>query len=297
MPQAARLVDTAQIVEEFDTSRPRISVWSNNADSGFPSVARTTGRKRFWRHDQVAAFFAERATRQRKLSAAVLESDQDELLGKAEVAKLLGYTRVATIDAYRRDRPGYFPKPDQQDTDGQQWRRGTIVAWATSRPGKGRRRSAPASLPQTSAHGNPDELLGISEAATLLGYSSVASFLSALSQGNIPELPQPEALKKEGRARPRKKWRRATLVAAARQRGTLPPPYQEDDDMVGASEAAQILGYANTSSFLSALGHGTLPELDEPDGFKYRRGSAGPPRQQRWKRLRLEALAERRASP
>ncbi|MFD7409897.1 hypothetical protein ACFV7R_46680 [Streptomyces sp. NPDC059866] len=146
-------------------------------------------------------------------------------ISSREVAKLLGYTRTSTIDAYFRDRPGYFPEPDE-DVDGPMWRRGTIVAWAASRLGKGRRSSAPAAaLPSVSADGDPDELLGTAEVASLLGYGSVASFSSALYQGRIPELPEPEILEREegSRGGARKKWRRATVVAAARQRGVLPP--------------------------------------------------------------------------
>jgi predicted DNA-binding transcriptional regulator AlpA len=233
------------------------------------------------------------------LPTAVLEADQDQLLAKQEVAVLLGYTSTATIDAYFRDRPDYFPQPDQDGGDGAHWRRGTIVTWATNRPGKGRRGSAPsAPMPEVSADGDPDELLGTAEVAALLGYGSVPSFSSALSQGRIPELPQPEATekKKGGRGRPSRKWRRATVVAAARRRGVLPASDEEHQNMVGAEEAARILGYKDADSFISALGHGYLPELYEPDALMYRRGSAGRPRQQRWKRSRLEELAARRSS-
>ncbi|MGX1545152.1 helix-turn-helix transcriptional regulator [Streptomyces adustus] len=299
MSPAERLVDTAQIVSEFGTSKPRISEWSNDPDSGFPALAHTEGRKRFWRHAEVAAFFAQRAPKKRTLPAAVLEADQEELLTKREVAQLLGYTRTSTIDAYFRDRPGYFPEPDA-DVDGPAWRRGTIVAWASSRPGKGRRSSAPtAALPAVPVDGDPDELLGTAEVASLFGYGSVASFSSALYQGRIPELPAPDTLEREegSRGGARKKWRRATVVAAARKRGVLPPADRdENEDLVGAAEAARILGYGNADSLISAIGHGLLPDLEQPDGFAYRRGSAGRPRQQRWKRSRLEDLAARRSS-
>ncbi|MGX1915312.1 helix-turn-helix transcriptional regulator [Streptomyces phaeochromogenes] len=299
MSQAARLVDTAQIVEEFGTSKSRVSELSNDPNSGFPRVVPTEGRKRFWRYDQVAAFFAKRAPKQRTLPAAVLEADQGELLSKREVTKLLGYASTATIDAYFRDRPDYFPLPDHDGVDGPHWRRGTIVAWATSRPGKGRRRSATSSpLPEVSADGDPDELLGTAEVAALLGYGSAASFSSALSQGRVPELPEPDSLekKKGARGRPSRKWRRATIVAVARRRGVLAAADEEHEDLVGAADAARILGYKDTDSFLSALGHGYLPGLEEPDGVEHRRGSAGRPRQQRWRRSRIEELAAHRSS-
>lgn len=297
MSSAERLVDTAQIVADFGTSKPRISAWSNDSNSGFPAVAHTEGRKRFWRYDDVAAFFAQRAPKKRTLPAAVHEADQDELLTKREVAQLLGYARTSTIDAYFRDRPGYFPEPDE-DVEGPMWRRGTIVAWATNRPGKGRRSSAPAAaLPEVPVEGDPDELLGTAQVAALLGYGSVASFSSVLYQGGIPELPEPDSLVQEGRGRARKKWRRATVVAAARERGVLPPAGQDPtEDLVGAAEAARILGYKSADNLISAIGHGAFPELEQPDGHEYRRGSAGRPRQQRWKRSRIEDLAARRSS-
>ncbi|MFB7115481.1 hypothetical protein [Streptomyces sp. NPDC056190] len=76
----------------------------------------------------------------------------------------------------------------------------------------------------------------------------------------------------------------------------LPAADQDDnEDLVGAAEAAQILGYSNADSFISALGHGLLPDLGQPDRYAYQRGSAGRPRQQRWKRSRLEELAARRS--
>lgn len=300
MSPAERLVDNAQIMAEFGTSKSRISEWSNNPDSGFPAVVHTEGRKQYRRHDQVAAFFAARAPKKRTLPAAVLKADRDELLNKREVAALLGYTRTSTIDAYVRDRPGYFPEPDSDGVDGPHWRRGTIVDWNASRPGKGRRTSIPsaaaAPLPEVSVDGDPDELLGTAEVAALLGYGSAASFSSALYQGRIPELPEPDAVeKKEGRGRASKKWRRAAVVDAARRRGVLPDAGQNDQDLAGAGEAARILGYKDADSFLSALGHGLLPELEQPDGYEYRRGSAGRPRQQRWRRDRLEELAARRS--
>ena len=55
---------------------------------------------------------------------AASRGTQDDLLTKREVAQLLGYTRTSTIDAYFRDRPAYFPEPDE-DIDSPMWLRGT----------------------------------------------------------------------------------------------------------------------------------------------------------------------------
>ncbi|MFD7879695.1 hypothetical protein ACFV5G_37370, partial [Streptomyces sp. NPDC059766] len=167
------------------------------------------------------------------------------------------------------------------------------------RPGAPRSSAPATALPAVPIDGNPDELLGTTEVASLFGYGSVASFSSALYQGRIPELPEPDTLQREegSRGAARKKWRRATVVTAARKRGVLPPADQdENEDLVGAAEAARILGYNNADSLISAISHGLLPDLEQPDGYAYRRGSAGRPRQQRWKRTRLEELAARRSS-
>ncbi|MFF3350632.1 hypothetical protein [Streptomyces sp. NPDC002779] len=105
------------------------------------------------------------------------------------MAQLLSYTRTSTIDAYVRDRPGYFPEPDE-DIDGPRWRRGTIVAWVASRPGKGRRSSAPAAKrPEVSADGDPDELLGTPEVAALLGYASPVPSPAPSTRGASPNCP------------------------------------------------------------------------------------------------------------
>ncbi|MFD5756927.1 hypothetical protein ACFWIZ_17315 [Streptomyces sp. NPDC127044] len=69
-----------------------------------------------------------------------------------------------------------------------------------------------------------------------------------------------------------------------------------NEDLVRAAVAAGLVGYGNADSFIRALGLGLLPDVEEPDGFEYRRGSAGRPRQQRWRRSRLEELAARRSS-
>ncbi|MFJ2967552.1 hypothetical protein ACIPIC_35345 [Streptomyces collinus] len=69
-----------------------------------------------------------------------------------------------------------LPEPDlmQHPLDGPMWRRGTIVAWALSRPGKGRRKSAlGTALPKVPVEGDPEELLGTAEVAALLGYGRV----------------------------------------------------------------------------------------------------------------------------
>ncbi|MEV6796517.1 hypothetical protein AB0M87_32055 [Streptomyces sp. NPDC051320] len=302
MSQAAgaRLVDTAAIVEEFATTPSRISEWHRDrATTGFPDVHHTEGRKRFWEHDLVAAFFAAKADSRntRTLPASVLEADPGELLTAAEVTALLGYKNASSVYWYLRNLPGYFPEPDET-IDGMRWRRGTIVAWVQSRPGKGRHAGSTRTvkpLPKVSAAGDPDELLGVPEAAALLGFSSTPSFSSSLSQGNLPELAEPESLDVAG-GRPRKGWRRATILAAASRLGisTTKRRPAGGSELLGAEEAATILGYSSAASFNGALFRGRLPELEEPDAVEAQPGGRGKP-QKKWTRKRLEKLAAARS--
>jgi len=305
MPQAAsaRLVDATQICEEFSTHPSRISEWyRDRATTGFPEVHRTEGRKRFWEHGVVAAFFAVQAEARtgRTLPASVLDADQDELLSAAQVSQLAGFTNPTTIYWYLKNLPGYFPAPDVS-IDTMQWRRGTIVAWIGQRPGKGRRSGAVRQanpLPAVPADGDPDEFLGVPQVAALLGYSSVPSFSSALSQGNLPDLAEPDHLAPGLRGRPVKQWRRSTILAAAQRRGrstsTSRPAGAEE--LLGAAEAATMLGYSSAASFNGALNRGRLPELEQPDALEAQPGGRGRA-QKKWTRSRLEQVAADRTAP
>jgi predicted DNA-binding transcriptional regulator AlpA len=63
----------------------------------------------------------------------------DELVGMAEIAKLIGVTAPA-VRQYRAR--GILPEPLVTLAIGPIWRRSDIVAWQASRPGKGWRRAA-----------------------------------------------------------------------------------------------------------------------------------------------------------
>lgn len=219
MAGADELVDSTQIVERYGTSKSRISEWSNDPASGFPAVHHLEGRKKFWDATQVEVFFTarERARPRLHVPSAVRRDDPDKLLTKGEVARLLGHKSTSSINNYIRNHPGNFPEPHQDGL----YRLGTILTWIDNRPGKGKRTTAEhPPLPKVSAQGDPEELLDTSEVAALLGYSSMKSFSSARSQGNIPELPAPDVrtLGRGGRTQ----WKRHTAVKAAQDRGTLP---------------------------------------------------------------------------
>ncbi|WP_435859618.1 hypothetical protein [Streptomyces parvulus] len=132
-----------------------------------------------------------------------------------------------------REHPGYFPEPDVVEEKGttenpyrrQLWKVETLQAWMGSRPGSGRRagpKQAP-SLPDVPVDGDPEELLGASHAAALLGYKSINSFSSSLAQGNLPLLKTTDgAAENAGRQNGRRRWTRRRILeqAARRSRNT-----------------------------------------------------------------------------
>jgi hypothetical protein len=70
-------------------------------------------------------------------------------------------------------------------------------------------------LPAVPVDGDPDELLGATQAAALLGYKSVSSFSSSLAQGNLPLMQTPDALTEKGG---RRRWTRKGILEPAERR-------------------------------------------------------------------------------
>ncbi|MGW2938751.1 hypothetical protein ACWDA7_44955 [Streptomyces sp. NPDC001156] len=225
-PSAPRLTDAAEIAAEHGLSPARISMLYNQRDeNGFPEVAGTRGRARLWNHSEVTAWFAQRQpARLRQHTPPTREPNA--LLNAAEASRFLGYKNPNQVTTYVRDHPGYFPDPDLTEELGtpdnpyrrQLWRAQTLLDWMTTRPGRGKRsgakRAAPP-LPEVPADGDPDELLGATQAAALLGFKSVNSFSSSLAQGNLPLLETPDALTEKGA---RRRWTRQRILQQAAQR-------------------------------------------------------------------------------
>lgn len=222
---ARRLVSAADIAAERGLTPARISgLYTDRANTGFPEVAGHRGRARLWNHPKVVAWFAERP--QPRLREHTPPSrDPRDLLNAAEASRFLGYKNAYQVTTFVHDHPGYFPDPDVVEELGTaehsyrrlKWRVQTLLDWMATRPGKGRHvgaeRGAPV-LPNVPVDGDPDELLTAKQAASLLGYKSLNSFSSSLSQGNLPQLEIVDAF--DGR---RRKWTRRRLLAQAAARG------------------------------------------------------------------------------
>ncbi|MDQ1041806.1 hypothetical protein [Streptomyces sp. V4I2] len=228
-----RLADAAEIAAEQGLTPARItSLYTERAENAdgvpFPEVTGMRGRARLWDHAEVTEWFAHRAPA-RLQQHTPPSRDPEELLNAADASRFLGYKNRNQVTTFMRDHPGYFPDPDVVEELGtdenpyrrQMWRVQTLLDWMATRPGRGRRAGVDrgSSLPDVPVDGDPDELLGATQAAALLGYKTAGSFTSSLSQGNLPLLKTPDALAENaGRQNGRRRWTRRRILEQASQR-------------------------------------------------------------------------------
>ncbi len=228
-----RLADAAEIAAEQGLTPARITGLytersENSVGKTFPEPVDMRGRARLWDHAEVTEWFAHRAPARLQGHKPPTRNPED-LLNAADASRFLGYKNVNQVTTFVRDRPGYFPEPDVIEELGtaenryrrQLWRVQTLLDWMGTRPGRGRRAGtkAVAPLPDVPVDGDPDELLGASEAAALLGYKSIQSFSSLLSQGKLPLLETADAIAENaGRQTGRQRWTRRHILEQAAQR-------------------------------------------------------------------------------
>ncbi|MFJ8158485.1 hypothetical protein [Streptomyces sp. NPDC094468] len=226
-----RLADAEELAAAHQLALSRIYTLANDRPANaagvtFPEpVDKKAGGGRLWDADAVAEWFAGRQ-QARLVEHTPPTRDPQDLLTAAQASRFLGYKNANQVTTFVREHPGYFPDPDVVETmpnskkpeSGRRlWRVQTLLDWMATRPGSGKRvgakRSAPP-LPSVPADGDPDELLGATQAAALLGYKSVNSFSSSLSQGNLPLLLETDEVTQGGRRR----WTRRRILDQAAQR-------------------------------------------------------------------------------
>ncbi|MGW2964888.1 hypothetical protein ACWDGI_41450 [Streptomyces sp. NPDC001220] len=226
-----RLADAAEIAATHQLAVSRIYTLANErplnaAGVAFPEPAgKRAGGGRLWDVNAVDEWFAGRQQARLVEHAPPARNPQD-LLTAAEASQFLGYKNANQVTTFVREHPGYFPDPDtvetmpnskNPDSGRRLWRVQTLLDWMATRPGSGKRvgakRAAPA-LPDVPVDGDPDELLGATQAAALLGYKSVNNFSSSVSQGNLPLLAETDELTKGGHRR----WTRRRILQQAAQR-------------------------------------------------------------------------------
>ncbi|GGY06667.1 hypothetical protein GCM10010358_69920 [Streptomyces minutiscleroticus] len=220
---APRIVEAADIAADHGLSPGRISaLYAERETNGFPEALPTVrgrGRARQWDKSAVDKWFAGRKL-SRLQDHKPPAQDPNELLNAAQASRFLGYKNPTQVTTYAREHPGYFPEPDVVEELGtpehpyrrQLWRVQTLLDWMATRPGRGKRsgaQRATPSLPDVPVDGDPDELLGASQAAALLGFKSINTFSSSLSQGNLPLLKTVDALTEKGG---RRRWTRRRVL-------------------------------------------------------------------------------------
>ncbi|MFE9769772.1 hypothetical protein ACFYPC_35510 [Streptomyces sp. NPDC005808] len=225
-PRKPRLADAAEIAAEQGLTSARVTRLYNTRDeNGFPEIVGMRRRARLWDHAEVTKWFAERSLA-RLGDHKPPSRDPGDLLNGVAASRFLGYKNMNQVNNYVRDHPGYFPKPDVVEEMGTPerpyrkllWRVQTLLDWKAARPGSGRYPSSerPAqALPAVPVDGDPDELLGATQAAALLGYKSVGSFSSSLAQGNLPLMKTPDAVTDKGG---RRRWTRKRILEQAAKR-------------------------------------------------------------------------------
>ncbi|WP_405477839.1 hypothetical protein [Streptomyces canus] len=228
-----RLADAAEIAADHGLTPARITGLytgrvQNTAGKTFPEPVDKRGRARLWDRAEVDEWFAHRAPA-RLAEHTPPALPPETLLNAADASRYLGYKNSNQVTTFVRDHPGYFPEPDVVEEMGtaenpyrrQLWKVQTLQEWMATRPGSGRRagaRKAPP-LPQVPVDGDPEELLGASQAAALLGFKSINSFSSSLSQGNLPLLKETDGLAENaGRQNGRRRWTRRRILEQAAQR-------------------------------------------------------------------------------
>jgi hypothetical protein len=212
-----RLLDAQGVAEATGRAVTTVRWWSVQRDrTGFPPAAKERLDGRLW-YDAAAVRRFWRAWQARTGPAGLDRSgDPDELVGLAEVARMVGARSVGSLRqsrmwprlaAHADDvRAGPAGRPVRR------WRRATV--WATAgdlprgrgshqRPGP---RSRPGERGTIGRSGDPAELVGSTEAARLLGYSGPTALPEALRQraDDVVTLPS---------GRVRRRWRRETLLA------------------------------------------------------------------------------------
>ena len=125
------LVTRAEIVRITGLSDAAVAgLYARRATTGHPEAVYRDRRHLYFDESDTLGWHAAR-TGARGAVGLDRGGDPDELVGRAEAARLLGYARPRVIDELRLHGPGYFPAPDA--TGPARWRRTTLWAFAARR--------------------------------------------------------------------------------------------------------------------------------------------------------------------
>ncbi|WP_433294550.1 hypothetical protein ACQP2F_33390 [Actinoplanes sp. CA-030573] len=197
------MLDRDGVADRLGTHISRVDAFIADApDNGFPEPV----EGRWYDAADIDAFQAAHQQQQKKLTEIDYTGDPDDLVTKAEAARIAGYnTAVSINNSSLLDTLLALNKPEHNATmpSGRprlRWPRRTVWQAAEQRTGRtGRPRGATRTIDRS---GPPDELVVATEAARILGYKRVANLPRTL-RDNPDEQGPP------------RRWKRATLWAHA----------------------------------------------------------------------------------
>jgi hypothetical protein len=201
------VVDRAGVAELTGAALITVDSWyARRAQTGFPERA----DDRWWYTDEVTDWWhAHQASKRDKLTPVDRSGDPDELITVPEAARVLGYldrrslsnSSVWTPLLAHVDDEGLLPSGRVR----RRWRRDTVWRIADARRGAaGRPRGRLTHNRPLDRGGDPDELVGTTEAARVLGYPRADKLPAGLLQAADEVTTGPGG-------RHRRRWQRRTL--------------------------------------------------------------------------------------
>ncbi|MGX1727909.1 hypothetical protein ACWIGE_14710 [Streptomyces diastaticus] len=188
----------------------------------------------------------------------------------------------------RGKRPGAGKRPQSE------WEQAEVDAWFAERA----RRKSEGAPSRRATRNDPGELLTAAEIGRRLGYKKSDQISTYYDKGVFIE-PDEEEVLSSGRVR--RRWRAERVDAwnakrpgrGRRATSTAPqlpkPSAGAPDDLIGAAEAARVLGLNGVGSFDSTLYKGDLPLLTTPAST-----TMNGRRVRRWRRGTVERQVEQR---
>jgi hypothetical protein len=199
------VVDRAGAAAAAGISVPRIDqLYRDRATTGFPERIPDT---RHWYHDEITAWAQEhRQAKKAELTEVDHSGDPDELVTTPEVARILGYHDRRSLN-HSSVWPRLLDHVDQEEQlpsgrARRHWRRRTVWAIADARTGK--HGTGRPTGHQVDRGGDPNDLLGATQAARALGYAPTSPLPAAL-------LELADDIQTGPAGRQRRRWRRSTL--------------------------------------------------------------------------------------
>ena len=223
---------------------------------------------------------------------------ESRLADAAEIAAEQGLTPARISMLYNERAENGFPEIADMRGRARLWDRAQVTEWFARRPGARLKQHKPPKL-------DPEELLNAAQASRFLGYKN-PNQVTTYVRDHPGYFPEPDVIEELGTAENpyrRQLWKVQTLLdwmatrpgrgkraGAKRAAPALPdvPVDGDPNELLGAAQAAALLGFKSLNSFSSSLAQGNLPLLATPDAITERRG------RRRWTRQRiLEQAAQR----